>query len=112
MPEAEVVALDATLDVFETQRSALPWHCAASAAKAFSRFRKRGGVRRSPLPDFFIATPAAMSNLTQRRNGHQARDAGGDALQMLLPTNVVSAVCAGEMPSPMGEPERRAMRRH
>lgn len=63
VPEPEIAALDAMLDVFETQRSALPWSCAALAAKAFSLYRKRGGARRSPLPDFYIGAHAAVSNL-------------------------------------------------
>ncbi len=63
VPEPGVAALDALLDVFETQRSALPWSCAALAAKAFSLYRQRGGVRRSPLPDFFIGAHAAVANL-------------------------------------------------
>jgi predicted nucleic acid-binding protein len=64
VPEPDVAALDAMLDVFETQRSALPWTCAALAAKAFGLYRRRGGVRRSPLPDFFIGAHAAVANLT------------------------------------------------
>ena len=34
VPEPDVAALDAMLDVFETQRSPLPWACATLAAKA------------------------------------------------------------------------------
>ncbi len=64
VPEPDVAALDAMLDVFETQRSALPWSCAALAAKAFGLYRKRGGARSSPLPDFYIGAHAAVSNLT------------------------------------------------
>ena len=64
VPEPDVAALDAMLDVFETQRSALPWACAALAAKAFNLYRRRGGARRSPLPDFFIGAHAAVANLT------------------------------------------------
>ncbi len=64
VPEPEVAVLDAMLDVFETQRSALPWYSAALAAKAFSLYRKRGGVRRSPRSDFYIGAHAAASNLT------------------------------------------------
>lgn len=63
VPGPDVAALDAMLDVFETQRSALPWACAALAARAFGLYRKRGGVRRSPLPDFYIGAHAAVSNL-------------------------------------------------
>ena len=62
VPEPDIAALDAMLDVFETQRTALPWVCAALAAKAFGVHRRRGGLRRSPLPDFFIGAHAAVAN--------------------------------------------------
>ena len=64
VPEPAVDALDALLDVYETQRSALPWSCAALAARAFGQYRRRGGLRRTPLPDFFIGAHAAVANLT------------------------------------------------
>ena len=64
VPEPDVAALDAMLDVYGTQRSSLPWACAALAAKAFGLYRKRGGVRRSPLPDFYIGAHAAVANLS------------------------------------------------
>jgi len=64
VPGPDPAALDAMLDVFETQRTAMPWSCAALAAKAFGLYRARGGVRRSPLPDFFIGAHAAVANLT------------------------------------------------
>lgn len=63
VPEPAVDALDALLDVYETQRTALPWSCAALAAGAFRQYRRRGGLRRSPLPDFFIGAHAAVANL-------------------------------------------------
>ena len=63
VPEPAVDALDALLDVYETQRSALPWSCAALAARAFGQYRRRGGLRHTPLPDFFIGAHAAVSNL-------------------------------------------------
>ena len=64
VPEPAVNALDALLDVYETQRSALPWSCAALAARAFGQYRRRGGLRHAPLPDFFLGAHAAVSNLT------------------------------------------------
>ena len=64
VPEPAVDALDALLDVYETQRSALPWSCAALAAGAFGQYRRRGGLRHTPLPDFFIGAHAAVANLT------------------------------------------------
>ncbi len=42
-------------------REPLPWPAAFLAAKAFVRYRRRGGVRRSPLPDFYIGAHAALA---------------------------------------------------
>lgn len=64
VPEPNIATLDAMLDVYETQRSTLPWACAALAAGAFGLYRKQGGIRRSPLPDFYVGAHAAVANLT------------------------------------------------
>ena len=85
VPEPDVQALDALLDVYDTQRSPLPWSCGALAAKAFGLYRRRGGARLLPLPDFFIGAHAAVSNLTIL-----TRDSAGYAtyfprLKMLAP---------------------------
>jgi predicted nucleic acid-binding protein len=45
-------------DVFH--REALPWEAAFLAAKAFVQYRRRGGRRRSPLPDFYVGAHAAV----------------------------------------------------
>src|SRR5262245_56872133 len=45
-------------------RASIPWEAAFLAAKCFSQYRKRGGARRSPLPDFFIGAHAAVAGLT------------------------------------------------
>lgn len=50
------------LDFF--QRRALPWEAAFLAGKCFIRYRKLGGTKHSPLPDFFIGAHAAVSGLT------------------------------------------------
>lgn len=42
----------------------LPWEAAFLAGKAFERYRRRGGARRSPLPDFFIGAHAAVTGMT------------------------------------------------
>lgn len=34
------------------------------AGQCFQRYRKRGGAKRSPLPDFYIGAHAAVSGLT------------------------------------------------
>ena len=64
VPEPDIGLLDAMLDIYEVQRSNLPWSCAALAAKAFSSYRLRGGVKSKPLPDFYIGAHAAVANLT------------------------------------------------
>ena len=64
VPRPDVAVLDAMLDVYETLRSPLPWSCAALAAAAFASYRRRGGIRARPLPDFYIGAHAAVANLS------------------------------------------------
>lgn len=45
-------------------RESLPWDAAFLAGKAFVKYRRRGGVRRAPLPDFYIGAHAAVRNYT------------------------------------------------
>ena len=42
-------------------RVALPYEAAYLAGKCFLRYRRRGGMRRSPLPDFYIGAHAAVA---------------------------------------------------
>lgn len=44
-------------------RSPLPWDAGFLAGKCFSAYRRRGGERRSPLPDFYIGAHAAVAGL-------------------------------------------------
>ncbi|MFL5833531.1 MAG: type II toxin-antitoxin system VapC family toxin [Solirubrobacterales bacterium] len=44
-------------------REHLPWSAAFLAGKAYLGYRRRGGHRRSPLPDFFIGAHAAVAGL-------------------------------------------------
>ena len=46
------------------QRRPIPWEAAFLAGKCFIRYRKLGGTKHSPLPDFFIGAHAAVSGLT------------------------------------------------
>ena len=45
----------------ELEREALPWEAAFLAGKCFVEYRRRGGERRSPLPDFYIGAHAAVT---------------------------------------------------
>ena len=52
--------LDAALDPSKFQREELPWEAAFLAGKAYLGYRRSGGDRRSPLPDFYIGAHAAV----------------------------------------------------
>jgi predicted nucleic acid-binding protein len=43
------------------EREAIPYEAGFLAGKAFLAYRRRGGEKRSPLPDFFIGAHAAVS---------------------------------------------------
>ena len=45
-------------DVF--RRDSLPYEAALLAGKCFRAYRRRGGTRTSPLPDFYIGAHAAV----------------------------------------------------
>jgi len=55
--------LDDALPVAHFRRDALPWEAAFMAGKVFLAYRRRGGRRRSPLPDFYIGAHAAVQGL-------------------------------------------------
>ena len=59
----QVEELEAALppDIFE--RRPIPWEAAFPAGKCFVRYRRLGGARHSPLPDFFIGAHAAVAGL-------------------------------------------------
>jgi predicted nucleic acid-binding protein len=54
--------LDAALPTNIFEREPIPYEAAFLAGKAYSAYRRRGGTRRSPLPDFFIGAHAAVSS--------------------------------------------------
>jgi predicted nucleic acid-binding protein len=56
--------LDAALDASRLRRENLPWAAAYGAGLAFLSYRRRGGTRSSPLPDFFIGAHAAVRGYT------------------------------------------------
>jgi predicted nucleic acid-binding protein len=43
------------------RRDVLPYGAAFLAGKAFLQYRKRGGSKKSPLPDFYIGAHAAIA---------------------------------------------------
>jgi predicted nucleic acid-binding protein len=55
--------LDDALPPAVFRRDPLPYAAGFLAGKAFLKYRRRGGERARPLPDFFIGAHAAISDL-------------------------------------------------
>jgi hypothetical protein len=55
--------LDDALPAEYFRRDALPWEAAFLAGKSLLAYRRRGGSRRSPLPDFYIGAHAAVTGM-------------------------------------------------
>jgi predicted nucleic acid-binding protein len=53
--------LDAVLPKAMFDREAIPYEAAFLAGKSFLAYRRHGGTKRSPLPDFFIGAHAAVA---------------------------------------------------
>jgi predicted nucleic acid-binding protein len=58
-----IEAVDAVLPVSVYKREPLPWAAGFLAGKCFLRYRRCGGARTSPLPDFYIGAHAAIGLL-------------------------------------------------
>ncbi len=71
--------LEDALPAEDYRRAQLPWEAAFLAGKAFLQYRRSGGPRSSPLPDFFIGAHAAVAEIHLL-----TRDAG--RFQTLFPT--------------------------
>ena len=61
---ARVEELERALPPDIYAREILPWEAAFVAGKAFLDYRRRGGLRRSPLPDFYIGAHALVRGHT------------------------------------------------
>lgn len=58
---SRIEALDEAFPTAMIEREALPYAAAFLAGKAFLTYRRRGGAKQSPLPDFFIGAHAAIA---------------------------------------------------
>ena len=61
---ADSQSLDRWLRNLEIEKLALPYEAAFPASHAYARYRRGGGTRRSPLPDFYIGAHATVADLT------------------------------------------------
>jgi predicted nucleic acid-binding protein len=57
---AHVEHMEAVLPIDRFRRETLPYEAAFLAGKWFLTYRRRGGTRTSPLPDFYIGAHAAV----------------------------------------------------
>ena len=58
---SSVEELDDLLPVGDYQREPLPYRAGFAAGKAYLRYRRSGGGKRSPMPDFYIGAHAAVA---------------------------------------------------
>lgn len=85
-----IEALDAALPRALYQLESLPWEAGFLAGKSFVNYRRRGGLRNSPLPDFYIGAHAAIERLALL-----TRDAAG--YRSYFPTVVLLAPTKHDM---------------
>lgn len=71
--------LEAALSPTRFAREDLPWQAAFLAGKAFAQYRRAGGPKRSPLPDFYIGAHALV-------RGHALMTRDHDRYQLYFPT--------------------------
>lgn len=57
----KIEELDAVLPRTDFRREPLPYEAGFLAGKAFLAYRRRGGTRTSPMPDFYIGAHAAVA---------------------------------------------------
>jgi predicted nucleic acid-binding protein len=60
---ARIEDLDEALPRTYYRRVDLPWAASFLAGHAYLKYRRAGGTRRAPLPDFYIGAHAAVSGL-------------------------------------------------
>ena len=65
-----VEELEAALGPQTFLRLPLPWAAAFLAGKCFLAYRRAGGVRPSPLPDFYIGAHAAVEGICLLTRDH------------------------------------------
>jgi len=61
---SRIEALDTKLPRGLYEREPVPWEAAFMAGKVFLDYRRRGGTKRSPLPDFYIGAHAAVTGMS------------------------------------------------
>lgn len=55
---------DADVALTDFARDSLPYEAGFLAGKAFLAYRRRGGTKRSPMPDFYVGAHALVAKMT------------------------------------------------
>ena len=63
----------------------LPFEAGFLAGQCFMKYRRRGGERRSPLPDFYVGAHAAIAGLTLLTRDAKRYRAYFPTLQIIAP---------------------------
>lgn len=81
---ARIEELDQFLGT-DFRRDPLPWQAGFIAGKAFLGYRKRGGQKTSPLPDFYIGAHAAVEGMTILTRDAQRYATYFPSVKLLIP---------------------------
>lgn len=82
---SRIETLEALLSEQIFAREPLPWPAAFLAGKAFLAYRRRGGPRRSPLPDFYIGAHAAIRGYQLLTRDHGRYESYFPKLSLISP---------------------------
>jgi hypothetical protein len=58
-----IAEVDTVLPAALYVREELPWEAGFLAGKCYAYYRRKGGIKTSPMPDFYIGAHAAIRNL-------------------------------------------------
>jgi predicted nucleic acid-binding protein len=79
--------IDAVLSPSDFLRLPLPYAAGFLAGKCFQRYRRAGGARRSPLPDFYIGAHAAIERLPLLTRDARRYRTYFPSLQLIAPSS-------------------------
>jgi predicted nucleic acid-binding protein len=84
---AAIEELEDVLPARDFRRLELPYEAAFLAGKAFLTYRRRGGTKNAPLPDFYIGAHAAVADLRLLTRDPQRYRTYFPTIELLAPPN-------------------------
>jgi predicted nucleic acid-binding protein len=82
---ARIEDVDAVLPRSSFDREPIPYEAAFLAGKAYAAYRRRGGTRRSPLPDFIIGAHAVVAGYALLTRDPRRYRADFPSLRLIAP---------------------------